>query len=161
MGICMRYCSNNDDASEIVNDSFLKIFKSLSFFNPQYSDTEASLKGWMKRIIINTAIDQFRKNNQRFLVADIFDNHFDINDKTETPVEKMTYQEILAIIQRLSPVYRSVFNLFVIDGYKHEEIAQQLKISVGASKSNLSKARANIKKMLLEADVNFYEQKVI
>ena len=73
----------------------------------------------------------------------------------------MTYKEILAVVQQLSPVYRTVFNLFVIDGYKHEEIAQHLKISVGASKSNLSKARMNIKKMLQEAAVNYYEQKII
>ena len=102
-----------------------------------------------------------RKNKQRFLVAEIFDNHFNIADETETAIDRMTYKEILAVVQQLSPVYRAVFNLFVIDGYKHEEIAEQLKISVGASKSNLSKARMNIKKMLQEADVNYYEQKII
>jgi RNA polymerase sigma-70 factor (ECF subfamily) len=161
MGIVMRYCTNPDDAAEVLNDGFLKIFRALDSFNPQYSDIEASLKGWMKRIMINTAIDHLRKNHQRFLVAEIFDNHFNIVDATETSIDKMTYQEILLVVQRLSPVYRTVFSLFVIDGYKHEEIAQQLKISVGASKSNLSKARINIKKMLQEADVNYYEQKVI
>lgn len=161
MGICSRYCTNLDDAIEITNDGFLKIFRALDSFNPQYSDIEASLKGWMKRIMINTAIDRLRKNNQRFLVTEIFDNHFNIADETETSIDRMTYKEILAVIQRLSPVYRAVFNLFVIDGYKHEEIAVHLKISVGASKSNLSKARANIKKMLQEANVNYYEQKVI
>ena len=157
----MRYCNTPDDAAEIVNDGFLKVFKALYSFNPQYTDTEASLKGWMKRIMINTAIDHLRKNNQRFLVAEIFDNQFNVSDETETSIDRMTYKEILAVIQRLSPVYRMVFNLFVIDGFKHEEIARQLKISVGASKSNLSKARMNLKKMLQEADVNYYEQKVI
>jgi RNA polymerase sigma factor (sigma-70 family) len=161
MGICMRYCTNPDDAAEITNDGFLKIFRALDSFNPQYTDIEASLKGWMKRIMINTAIDHLRKNHQRFLVAEIFDNHFNIADETETSIDRMTYKEILEVVQRLSPVYRTVFNLFVIDGYKHEEIAAQLKISVGASKSNLSKARMNIKKMLQEADVNYYEQKII
>jgi len=161
MGICMRYCSTQDDAAEIVNDGFLKIFKALDNFNPQYADAEASLKGWMKRIMINTAIDHLRKNNQRFLVAEIFDNHFNISDETETSIDRMTYKEIYAIIQRLSPVYRMVFNLFVIDGFKHEEIAKQLKISVGASKSNLAKARMNIKKMLQETATNYYEQKIV
>lgn len=159
--ICMRYCSNLDDAAEITNDGFLKIFRSLDSFNPKYSDIEASLKGWMKRIIVNTAIDHFRKNRQHFMVAEIFDDHFNIADETETSIDRMTCKEILAVIQKLSPVYRMVFNLFVIDGYKHEEIAQQLKISVGASKSNLSKARMNIKKMLQETDIKYYEQKVI
>ena len=111
--------------------------------------------------MINTAIDRLRKNNQHFLVAEIFDNHFNIADETETSIDRMTYKEIIAVVQRLSPVYRAVFNLFVIDGFKHEDIAKQLKISVGTSKSNLSKARMNIKKMLQEADVNYYEQKAI
>ena len=161
MGICMRYCTNPDDVAEITNDGFLKIFRALDSFNPKYSDIEASLKGWIKRIIINTAIDHLRKSNQRFLTVEIFDNEFNLTDETETSIDRMTYKEILAVVQCLSPVYRTVFNLFVIDGYKHEEIAQHLKISVGASKSNLSKARMNIKKMLQEAAVNYYEQKII
>jgi len=161
MGICMRYCSNTDDAAEIVNDGFLKIFRALDSFNPKYSDIEASLKGWMKRIMINTTIDHLRKHNQRFLVVELFDNHFNIADETETAIDRMTCMEILEVVQRLSPVYRTVFNLFVIDGFKHEEIAEQLNISVGASKSNLSKARANIKKMLQETATNYYEQKIV
>ncbi len=161
LGICMRYCTDSNDAAEVVNDGFLKVFKALDSFNPQYADVEVSLKGWMKRIMINTAIDHLRKNKQRFLVAEIFDNHFNITDDTETSIDKMSCKEIIAVVQKLSPVYRAVFNLFVIDGYKHEEIAQQLKISVGASKSNLSKARMNIKKFLQDADINYYEQKII
>lgn len=157
----MRYCNNTDDATEIVNDGFLKIYRALGSFNPHYTDVEASLKGWMKRIMINTAIDHIRKNNQRFLVAEIFDNHFNIADETETSIDKMSYDEILAIVQKLSPVYRAVFNLYVIDGFKHEEIAEQLDISVGASKSNLSKARANLKKMLQDTEIKHYEQKII
>ena len=161
MGICLRYCSSQDDAAEIVNDGFLKIYKALGSFDPKYSDIESSLKGWMKRIMINTAIDHLRKNKQQFLVAEIFDNHFNIADETEISIDKLTYKEILAVVHKLSPVYRAVFNLFVIDGYKHEEIAERLNISVGASKSNLSKARMNIKKMLQDADIIYYEQKII
>ena len=159
--ICMRYCDCAEDVSEIVNDGFLKIYKALDTFNPQSTDVEASLKGWMKRIMINTAIDHFRKNNKRFLVAEIFDNHLNMADPVETSIDRMAYHEIIAIIQKLSPVYRTVFNLFVIDGFRHEDIAQQLKISVGASKSNLFKARLNIKKLLQEAALNYYEQKFI
>ena len=159
--ICMRYCSNNDDVTQIVNDGFLKVYRSLDQFNPRHTDVEASLKGWMKRIMINTAIDHLRKNNQRFLVAEISDHHFNMAEESASSVDQMGYKEILTIIQQLSPVYRAVFNLYVMDGYKHEEIAQQLKISVGASKSNLSKARMNIQKMLKEKDNNFYGQKAI
>lgn len=161
LGICMRYIIIPDEAAEVTNDGFLKIFKSIEFFIPQYTDLEASLKGWMKRIIINTAIDHLRKKNQRFLVAETFDNHFNLADETETSIERMSFREILEVVQRLSPIYRAVFNLYVIDGYKHWEIATQLKISVGTSKSNLSKARMNIKIMLLQADIKFYEQKII
>jgi RNA polymerase sigma factor (sigma-70 family) len=157
----MRYCSNNDDVTEIVNDGFLKLYKALHTFNPQHANIEASLKGWMKRIMVNTAIDYLRKNNHRFLIAEISDHHFNTADEVESSIDKMTYKEILSIIQRLSPVYRIVFNLYVMDGFKHEEIARQLKISVGASKSNLAKARMNIKKMLQESDMNYYEQKII
>ncbi|RYY68451.1 MAG: RNA polymerase sigma factor [Chitinophagaceae bacterium] len=159
--ICMRYCSNNDDVTQIVNDGFLKVYKSLSQFNPRHPDVEASLKGWMKRIMINTAIDHLRKNNQRFLVAEISDTHFNVMEESASSIDQMSFKEILGIIQQLSPVYRTVFNLYVMDGYKHEEIAKQLNISVGASKSNLSKARMNIQKMLKEKDNNFYGQKAI
>jgi RNA polymerase sigma-70 factor (ECF subfamily) len=161
MGICMRYCTNEEDVVEIVNDGFLKVYKALPTFNPQHADVVASLKGWMKRIMINTSIDHIRKHKQRFLVAEISDHHFNTADEVESSIDQMTYKEILSVIQRLSPVYRIVFNLYVMDGFKHEEIAQQLNISVGASKSNLAKARMNIKKMLKESDFNYYEQKAI
>lgn len=81
--------------------------------------------------------------------------------ETASSVDHLQFKEILAIIQKLSPVYRTVFNLYVMDGFKHEEIAAQLKISVGTSKSNLAKARMNIQKMLKESDFNYYEQKAI
>ncbi len=84
-----------------------------------------------------------------------------MEEETETAIDKMTYKEILEMVQRLSPVYKTIFNLFVIDGFKHEEIAARLNISVGTSKSNLSKAKANIQKMLKEGAVKYYEQKVI
>jgi RNA polymerase sigma-70 factor (ECF subfamily) len=161
IGICMRYTSNDDDALEIVNDGFLKLYKALPAFSPQHANVEASLKGWMKRIMINTAIDHLRKYKQRFLVAELADSQFNTADETESSIDHMTYKEILAVIQRLSPVYRIVFNLYVLDGFKHEEIARQLNISVGASKSNLAKARMNIQKMLKESDFNFYEQKAV
>lgn len=161
MNICMRYCENENDLVEIVNDGLLKVYKALPLFNPQHSDVESSLKGWLKRIMINTCIDHLRKNKQQFLVAEISGHHFNTADVVESSIDHMTYKEILSVIQRLSPVYRIVFNLYVMDGFKHEEIAQQLKISVGASKSNLAKARMNIQRMLKELDFNYYEQKIV
>ena len=159
--ICMRYCNTRDDAMEVVNDGFLKIYKELPVFKPRYDNYEASLKGWMKSILVNTAIDHFRKNNKNYLVNDLEDSHFEMEHMEETVLDKMTYKEILEMVQRLSPVYKTIFNLFVIDGFKHEEIASRLNISVGTSKSNLSKAKANIQKMLREGAIKFYEQKII
>ncbi|MBS1495694.1 MAG: RNA polymerase sigma factor [Bacteroidetes bacterium] len=159
--LCMRYCSNDDDINQVVNDGFLKVYKSLHLFTPQYANVEASLKGWIKRIMINTAIDHLRKNNRHFLKAEIGDHQENIADESTTSIDRMGYKEILAIIQKLTPAYRTVFNLYVMDGFKHEEIAKQLKITVGASKSNLAKARINIQKMLKETDINYYEQKAV
>ena len=161
MGISMRYCNTHNDAMEVVNDSFLKIFRTLPQFEPRHENYEASLMGWMKSIIINTAIDHFRKNKKNYLVGDIQEEHLEMTDAVATAIDRMSYKEIMEIVQQLSPGYRAVFNLHVIDGFKHEEIAQHLKISVGTSKSNLAKARVNIQKMLKEANLKFYEQQKV
>lgn len=157
----MRYAPNNDDAMEIVNDGFLKIFKKLSSFEARYEDMEGSLKGWIKRIMLNTAIDHFRKNNKYLMKVDMGEKVLNIPDETEDSVDKMSYDEIYKVIQQLSPMYRTVFNLYIIDGFKHEEIARQLNISVGTSKSNLAKAKINIQKMLQQARRGLYEQRAI
>jgi len=161
MAIAMRYCPAQEDAMEVANDGFLKIFRQLHTFEPRHANYEASLKGWMKSILIHTAVDHFRKNNKHPFFSDIPEEHYDDRDVAESSIDRMSYKEIMEIVQRLSPVYRTVFNLYVIDGYKHEEIAKQLNISVGTSKSNLSKAKINIQKMLKEADNPCYERKAV
>ena len=161
MSICLRYANTDDDAMEIANDGFLKIFKELSSFVARYDDMEASLKGWMKRIMVNTAIDHYRKNQKHQSNVSIDDNMFHLSENGETSIDKMSYEEIFKIVQQLSPVYRTVFNLYVIEGFKHEEIAKKLKISVGTSKSNLAKAKLNIQKMLKERHKSHYGQKTI
>jgi RNA polymerase sigma-70 factor (ECF subfamily) len=157
----MRYAHSDDDAMEIANDGFLKIFKELGSFQARYEDVEASLKGWMKKIMVNTSIDHFRKNQKHQMNISIDDKLFHIEDHAETTIDKLSYEEIFKLVQQLSPVYRTVFNLYVIDGYKHEEIAKQLKISIGTSKSNLSKAKINIQKMIYERQKNRYGQEAI
>ncbi|MFT3680336.1 MAG: sigma-70 family RNA polymerase sigma factor [Ferruginibacter sp.] len=161
MGICSRYCNSNDDAMEVVNDGFVKIFRELHHFSPRYDNYEASLKGWMRSILVNTAIDHFRKHNKNYYTADINETTVEITETEQSAIDKMSYKEIAGMIQKLSPVYRTVFNLFVMEGYKHEEIASLLNISTGTSKSNLAKARANIRKMLEEYSMNYYEQKAV
>jgi len=161
MAICMRYCNSKDDAMEVVNDGFLKIFRELPTFKPRYENYEVSLKGWMKSILVNTAIDHFRKNSKNYFFAEIEESHFEMQDIDGTTIDKMSYKEIMALVQGLSPVYKTIFNLFVIEGFRHEEIARLLNISVGTSKSNLSKAKANIQKMLHEAAIKCYGQKAV
>jgi RNA polymerase sigma factor (sigma-70 family) len=148
MSICVRYCNNEPEAEEIVNDGFLKIFNQVKKFKPACQNYEASLAGWMKRIFLNTAIDNYRKHNKAYGMSLIDDSHFFIADIDKITIDKMSYKEIVALLQNLSPTYRAIFNLHVIDGLKHEEIAELLKISVGTSKSNLVRARQSIQKML-------------
>ena len=157
----MRYCNAKDDAMEVVNDGFMKIYRELHNFKPAYENYETSLKGWMRSIMVNTAIDHFRKNNKNHFLVEIKDDHLETIDVQETSLNKLSYKEIMEIVQRLSPAYRTVFNLYVIDGYKHEEIAEQLNIAVGTSKSNLAKAKLNIQKMLKEIEQDFYEQRAV
>ncbi len=161
MGICMRYCSFQEDAVEVINDGFLKIFRQLHAFAPKHESYESSLKGWMKTIFIHTAIDHYRKNNKNRFSMELNDEQYVQADTDADAIDKMSYKQIIALVQQLSPGYRAVFNLYVIDGYKHEEIATRLNISVGASKSNLSKARLNIQKMLKESANNAYERKAV
>ena len=161
MGICMRYCSQTEDAVEIVNDGFLKIFKSLPSFKPRYENLEPSLMAWIKKIMVHTAVDRFRADRKNQFTSEITDDDPGSIDYRESSIDTLSYKEIIAIVQRLSPVYRTVFNLYIIDGFTHEEIAKQLNISVGTSKSNLSKAKTNIQKMLAEVNIKHYERRAV
>jgi RNA polymerase sigma factor (sigma-70 family) len=147
--ISFRYISNLNESEELVSESFVKLFKNIQQFNFNLqSDPEALLKGWFKRIVVNTCIDHLRKTQLKLVSYDVHpEKDFQV-DSQETGLDKISYQEIIESIRQLSPVYRTVFNLFVIEGYSHDEISEQLKISVGASKSNLSKARQNLRKLI-------------
>ena len=144
LSICLRYTSSRSEAVEVLNDGFLKIFTKISLYNP-----EKSLKGWIRRIMINTSIDHYRKQNRHWAELDDIENGLEVSVQ-ETTLSKLTYDEIIAEVQELTPAYRAVFNLYVIDGFNHEEIAKQLEISVGTSKSNLSRARAILQRRLVK-----------
>lgn len=147
--ICMRYSHKKEDLVEIVNDGFLKIFKELHFFKPSEDNNIAVLKAWMRRIIMNTSIDHYRKHiKAEPSILDVDEMNDNIVYQTETPIDKITYDELIKLLSQLTPMYRIVFNMYIIDGLTHEEIAKELKISIGTSKSNLSKARANIIKLI-------------
>jgi RNA polymerase sigma factor (sigma-70 family) len=155
----MRYCHQETDVVEIVNDGYLKIFKTIDGFTAKYENIEASFMGWVKKIMIYTAIDHYRKNVKESFKVELDSHYTGIVDDAENAIDAMSYKEVIALVQKLSPSYRTVFNLYVLDGFKHEEIAKELNISIGTSKSNLAKARQNIIKMLKLANENLYEQR--
>lgn len=151
MKICYRYVNRTEEAEELVSESFIKLFRSIQQFDGNRNgETEALLKGWFKRIVVNTCIDQLRRTHLKLVSQEISEEGEIFMDTQETGIDKLMYQEIINAIRQLTPVYRTVFNLFVIEGFTHEEISAQLNISVGASKSNLSKARHNLRKIITQ-----------
>jgi RNA polymerase sigma factor (sigma-70 family) len=151
MGVCLRYSKSREEAKEILNDGFFKIFTKLESF-----DTTRPFKIWLGRIMINTALDHYRREVRR----DIFDDSETGEEVSvdETIIGKLAYEELVGLIQQLTPSYRLVFSLYVIDSYTHEEIAEQLNISLGASKSNLSRAREKLREMLSKINIDNYER---
>lgn len=150
MAICHRYTGSQEDAIEILNDGFLKIFKEMGNFKPAYEDVISSFKGWLRKIMIYTAIDHFRKNHKHQMLADLDSVVYQIPSWSESALDRLSHEEIIRSIQLLTPAYRTVLNLFIIEGLSHEEIAQQLDIAVGTSKSNLAKARKQLQKILFK-----------
>ena len=153
MAICDRYVNNQDDALEILNDGFLKIFKEIHHYKPAYKDVVSSFKGWLRKIMVYTAIDHFRKYQKHQLVASLDNVVYHVPTVSDDAINKLSYDEIIRAVQDLSPGYRAVFNLFVIEEFSHEEIAGHLGISIGTSKSNLSKARRQLQKILFKQNI--------
>lgn len=146
LGACMRYAKDREEARDILQDGFLKVFKSIQ----SYSGS-GSFEGWIRKIIINTALDYIRKNKKIIQYANsdyVEENAEEIKEEENNEYETLNADEIMNAVQQLPPAYRTVFNMFVVDGFSHQEIADQLGISTGTSKSNLSKAKANLKNLL-------------
>ena len=158
MKICYRYTNHAEESEEIMNEAFVKLYKKLDQFDEfRQEDSLLSLKGWFKRILVNTCIDHYRKNRSSVNGHILNEESDKLPDRSENGLDVLSYKEIIQAIKLLSPAYRTVFNLFVIDGLSHEEISKKLGISVGASKSNLSKARDNLRKLLLsKSHFNLY-----
>lgn len=142
MSITLRYADSRDQAAVILNDAFMKVFTNIDSYN-----TERPFKPWLRQIIINTAINHFHKYRNQLKLERLKTAHNQMNTR-ETITSSISYEEIISMVQQLSPAYRTVFNLHVIEGFKHKEIAEMLKISVGTSKSNLSKAKQNLQAIL-------------
>jgi RNA polymerase sigma factor (sigma-70 family) len=142
MSVCLRYTRSRDEALEILNDGFIKVFNHVDTIDPT-----KPFKNWLRRVMVNTALDFYRQNHKHYYHDDIENAHY-LKDNSADAQSEINYQELIDLIQQLSPGYRTVFNLFVIDGYSHEEIGKMLGISEGTSKSNLARARLNLREML-------------
>lgn len=154
MGVCYRYCNNAEDAKDLLQDGFVKVFSNLKKYN-----FNGSLEGWIRRIMVNTAIDHFRKNKAVFFVNDKDENIMD-NAKIESAdiiYSQFAVEDIMEAIQSLSPAYKAVFNLNVIEGFPHKEIAKKLNISEGTSKSNLAKAKRRLRIILEQKETKYYD----
>ena len=149
MGVCLRYARDRMEAEDVFHDTFLKVLDKIDKFKG------GSFSSWIYTIFINASIDNYRSNKQRHL-------HVSYDDIVEPTVDHrdtlsdLSVNEITEIINRLPEGYRLVFNLFVVDGFSHKEIAAMLAISEGTSKSQLHKARAMLMRMLEENNISRY-----
>jgi RNA polymerase sigma factor (sigma-70 family) len=139
--VCLRYSNNSEDARDILNEGFVKVFRFLDRYK-----VGTSLDSWMRRIMINTSIDFYRKE-MRHRSDDLEAAEYKISEDTDI-ASNYAAQEILKAIQLLPPAYRAVFNLYAIEGYSHKEVAEALGITESTSRSNLVKARVKLKEML-------------
>lgn len=158
MGVCLRYANDADQAKDILQDGFIKVFRNLERYN-----FSGSFEGWIRRIMVNTAIDYFRKHRSSHVLLlpdeqaieefeeDSEEAEFELNPIDEP---EFTMEDVIAAMQQLSPAYRAVFNLFVMENRSHQDIAEELNISVGTSKSNFSKAKVNVRKILLNKTIS-------
>ena len=158
MAICYRYAKDSDEAQEIVQNGFIKVFKKLDVYN-----FEGSLEGWIRRIMVNTAIDQIRKNKRNPFLIEGEDRVQNVEEDVPFSTEedefysKLKAKTAIKAISELSPTYRTVFNMYVIEGFTHKEIADYLGISEGTSKSNLSKAKQKLRAQLTLKFANLNE----
>ena len=133
-GACLQYSKDYTEAEDTLHEGFMKVFQKIE----QYKGT-GSLAGWIRRVMINTALEKFRKHNQLYAVGDDF--NFDGDIDQATVIDDLAVQDLLKMVSELSPKYKLVFNLYAIEGYSHQEIGKMLGISEGTSKSNLARAR--------------------
>ena len=148
MGVGLRYLDDRDDVLEVVNDSFIKVFKAIQFYN----ETQP-FKAWLRRIIVNTAIDLRRKNLK-------FQNNVDIEEavyvgKQAEAIDQLSAQDILKLLNLLPAVQKTVFNLYEIDGYSHDEIGEMLSIPVSTSRVYLSRAKEKLRSYLNQQEKSY------
>ena len=145
MSICMRYSKDKDAASESLNIGFLKILKNLSTYK-----SHIPFKSWIRRVMVNTLIDEYRKNKREKEKISYVQDYFDSSDFSDVneALSRLNYQQIISHINLLPEATKKVFNLFAIDGYSHKEIGEMLRISEGTSKWHLNAARQKLKEII-------------
>ena len=148
MSVCLRYAKDKDEAKDILHEAYMKVFDKLKNFS-----NKGSFEGWIRRIMVNTAIDHIRKNKQEYLIVNTVyasDQAANVQDSSDDDIiNNVDHEEVMKAIQQLSPAYRAVFNLYVMEDFSHKEISEILDISEGTSKSNLAKAKFNLRKNLV------------
>lgn len=138
-GVCIYYSKDYTEAEDTLHEGFMKVFQKIG----QYSG-KGSLAGWIKRIMINTALEKYRKQHHMYAITDKFEFEEDI-ERTNV-IDDLSAKDLINLIRELTPKYRMVFNLYAIEGYSHKEIGKMLGISEGTSKSNLARARYALQK---------------
>jgi RNA polymerase sigma factor (sigma-70 family) len=134
-GVCLYYSKDYTEAEDTLHDGFMKVFQKIDQF-----EFKGSLAGWIRRVMVNTSLEKFRKQHVLYAVGDDYENKEDIN--RENVISDLSAQDLINLIRELTPQYRMVFNLYAIEGYSHKEISEMLGISEGTSKSNLARARS-------------------
>jgi RNA polymerase sigma-70 factor (ECF subfamily) len=144
LGVCMRYVNNQMEAEDIVQDGFIKVFKNIDKYRG-----DGSFEGWLRRIFVNTAIEHYRKQAKMYMVIELEHCHAELVE--ESAVSHLQKEDLLEMVHSLSLGYRTVFNLYAIEGYSHKEISVLLGINEGTSKSQLARARVLLQKMVEQA----------
>lgn len=147
LGVAMRYIKDKERAEDVIQDGFIKVYKNLYRF-----EHKGSLEGWIRRIVVNTALDQLRKNKKNINDLHLDDSKFEIVQKSEA-IGILETEILMDIVQQLPDGYRVVFNMFAIEGYTHKEIAKSLKISESTSKSQYSRAKSVLRKTLKKYNI--------
>jgi RNA polymerase sigma-70 factor (ECF subfamily) len=140
-GVCLRYSENAEDANDVLQEGFIKVYKNLDKFRG-----DGSFEGWVRRIFINTSIEHYRKKVKLYNVSEVQENT--VEDTDLSALDSLAVKDIMNIINELSPGYKQIFNLHVVEGYSHKEIADMLGITEGTSKSQLARAKGVLKKII-------------
>lgn len=143
MAVCLRYTKSRHEAEDIFHEAFVKVFKNINTWKG------GSFEGWMRRIFVNTAINHYHQNRKYF---DHVDSSYaeSMLSSSETVLDEMSNQDLMEMVNQLPEGYKLIFNMHVVEGYNHNEIADMLHIAQGSSKSQLSKAKARLRKLINE-----------